>query len=300
MTNPQRPRAFRLPSGDQPPPEAATAEAPPPPRPDVRFVEEPYEIVDAADGVAVPVTPKRRAPWLSILFSALGGLVTIAVGLSVERLIADLFATAPWLGWVALALLLVAVIALTAIVAREALGVWRERKIEALRERALAALSTRDHTAAQEVVQALRGFYADRPALAGGVRRLDAVGDAILDVDDRLALAEGELLAPSTGRPRRPSPRRQARSQPSPRSARGPSSMSPSWSFPPPGCCAGSRQSMAGGPACSASSGSRVRRSPISPSPAAWPWARACCTKCSASGLPLASRPSSARACSTV
>ena len=196
MTNPQRPRAFRIPAADGPPPEAATAEAPLPPRPDVRFVDEPYEIVDAADGVAVPVAPRRRAPWLSILLSALGGLVTIAVGLSVERLITDLFATAPWLGWVALALLGLAAIALTAIVAREALGVWRERKIEALRERALAALSTRDHTGAQGVVQELRGFYADRPALAAGLRRLDAVGDAILDVDDRLALAEGELLAP--------------------------------------------------------------------------------------------------------
>lgn len=193
MTTPQRPRAFRIPAADQAP-SPETAEAPP--RPEVRLVDEPYEIVDAADGVAVPVAPKSRAPWLSILFSALGGLVGIAVGLSIERLITDLFATAPWLGWVALALLVIAGIALTALVAREALGVWRERKIEVLRERALAALSTRDHTAAQGVVQELRGFYADRPALAAGIRRLDAVGDAILDVDDRLALAEGELLSP--------------------------------------------------------------------------------------------------------
>ncbi len=193
MTNPQRPRAFRIPSADQASPETAEAA---PTGPEVRLVDEPYEIVAAADGVAVPVAPRRRAPWLSILLSALGGLVGIAVGLSIERLIADLFATAPWLGWVALALLVVAAFALTAIVAREALGVWRERKIEALRARALAALTTRDHTAAQGVVQELRGFYADRPALAGALRRLDAVGDAILDVDDRLALAEGALLSP--------------------------------------------------------------------------------------------------------
>ncbi|MEH3118390.1 MAG: TIGR01620 family protein [Methylorubrum populi] len=193
MTNPQRPRAFRIPAADAPPaPETAEA----PPRPEVRLVDEPYAIVDAADGVAVPVASRRRAPWLSILLGALGGLVGIAVGLSIERLIADLFATAPWLGWVALALLIVAGVALAAIVAREALGVWRERRIEALRARALGALSTRDHTAAQGVVRDLRGFYADRPALAAAIRRLDAVGDAILDVDDRLALAEGSLLAP--------------------------------------------------------------------------------------------------------
>ena len=206
MTTPpgQRPRAFRIPSGEPAPAPGPAGEgrteAPPPPRaelhPNVRLVDEPYEIVEAADGVPVPVAPRRRAPWGSILFGAVGSLVAIAVGLSLERLVADLFATAPWLGWVALALVALALVALTAIVGREALGVWRERKIEALRERALAALTTRDHTAAQGVVTELRALYADRPALTGGLKRLDAVGDAILDVDDRLGLAEGELLAP--------------------------------------------------------------------------------------------------------
>ncbi len=197
-----RPRAFRLP-GTEPAPAASAeprqetrTEAPPKPAPDIRFVDEPFEIVEAADRVPVPVATRRGPPWLSIFFSALGSLVAIGIGLSLERLVSDLFATAPWLGWVALALLAVAVVALTALVAREALGVWRERKIEALRGRALAALTARDHTAAQGVVQELRGFYADRPALAPALRRLDAVGDAILDVDDRLALAEGELLSP--------------------------------------------------------------------------------------------------------
>ena len=198
MTTPpgQRPRAFRIPSS-----EPATApgpqgtESPPPPRPEVRLVDEPYEIVEAADGVAVPVAP-RRAPWGSVLLGALGGLVALAVGLSVERLVADLFAAAPWLGGVALALVGLALVALAALVGRETLGVLRERRIEALRARALEALAARDHTAAQGVVRELRGLYADRPALAAGLKRLDAVGDAILDVDDRLGLAEGELLAP--------------------------------------------------------------------------------------------------------
>ena len=206
MTTPQgpRPRAFRLPTTEPAPTasseprQEARTEAPPrpeaPPKPDIRFVDEPFEIVEAADRVPVPVAPRRGPPWLSIFVSALGSLVAIGVGLSLERLVSDLFATAPWLGWVALALLAVAAVALLALVGREALGVWRERKIEALRERALAALTARDHTAAQGVVQELRGLYADRPALAAGIQRLDAVGDAILDVDDRLGLAEGELL----------------------------------------------------------------------------------------------------------
>ncbi|GEP10282.1 YcjF family protein [Methylobacterium gnaphalii] len=192
MSSGQRPRAFRIPSGDS----IEMAEAAPPTSENIRLVDEPFEIVEAADGVVVPVARKRRVPWLTLLFSALGGLVSIAIGLSIERLIVDLFSAAPWLGWVALAFLALALIALTAIVAREIAGVWRERRIEALRARAVEALATRDHTAAQAVVQELRTFYADRPALAEGRARLDALGDAILDVDDRIGIAERELLAP--------------------------------------------------------------------------------------------------------
>lgn len=192
----QRPRAFRIPSGET----LETKEAPPPGSETIRLVEEPFEIVEAADGTVVPLAPKRRAPWLSLLFAAVGGLVSIAIGLSIERLIVDLFSAAPWLGWVALALLALALIALSAIVVREIAGVWRERKIEVLRAKAVEALATRDHTAAQGVVRDLRAFYADRPALAEGRARLDALGDAILDVDDRIGIAERELLVPLDAR----------------------------------------------------------------------------------------------------
>ena len=194
----QRPRAFRIPSTEPLPP----SEAPATPSSSVRLVDEPFEIVEAADGAEVPVARKRGAPWLSLLFAALGGLVSIAIGLSIERLIADLFASAPWLGWVALALLALALIALAAIVAREIAGVWRERRIEHLRAAAVEALRARDHTAAQAVVRDLRAFYVDRPALAEARARLDALGDAILDVDDRIGIAERELLAPLDARAR--------------------------------------------------------------------------------------------------
>lgn len=195
MTSPNRPRAFRIPSAE--PSEAVggveTQTAPPS---QVRLVEEPFEIVEAADGTPVPVAPKSRAPWLSLLLVALGGLVSLGVGLSVERLIADLFSAAPWLGGVALALLALAAVAFLAIVIRELSGIWRERKIETIRARAVEAIATRDHSTAQAVVRDLSALYADRSALAAGRTRLDTLGDAILDVDDRIGLAEHELLSP--------------------------------------------------------------------------------------------------------
>ena len=193
MSSTNRPRAFRIPpAAPQDGPEAA---APPPPS-QVRMVDEPFEIVEAADGVAVPVAPKARAPWLSLLLVALGGLVSLGVGLSVERLIADLFSAAPWLGAVALVLLAIATVAFLALVARELSGIWRERQIERIRGKAMEAIATRDHSAAQGVVRELTTLYADRSALAAGRTRLDTLGDAILDVDDRIGLAEHELLAP--------------------------------------------------------------------------------------------------------
>lgn len=201
MSSGSRPRAFRLPPSEAAAPGAETAPPPeqrgaPEPEPGPRIVEEPFEIVPAADGTPVPVAARKGPPWASLFFAALGGLVSIAIGLSVERMIADLFQAAPWLGGLALALLGLAGIAFLAILTRELAGLRRERRIEALREAALGAIATRDHTAAQGVVRDVFAFYADRPGLAGGRQRLDALGDAILDVEDRIGLAEHELLAP--------------------------------------------------------------------------------------------------------
>ncbi|MCK2055448.1 TIGR01620 family protein [Methylobacterium sp. 37f] len=192
MSLTQRPRAFRIPSSTT----VVADEGAVPPPPHVRIVDEPFEIVEAADGVAVPVAPRSRAPWLSLLLVALGGLVSLGVGLSVERMIADLFSAAPWLGGVALVLLAIAAVAFLAIFARELSGIWRERQIERVRAKAVAAIATRDHSSAQAVVRDLSALYADRSALNAGRIRLDTLGDAILDVDDRIGLAEHELLAP--------------------------------------------------------------------------------------------------------
>ena len=195
MSSTQRPRAFRIPNADAPPPVEGVAPMPSASSA-VRIVEDPIEIVDAADGTPVPVAKPGGVPWGGILLSAAGGLVSLGVGLSVERLIADLFQAAPWLGGVAIALLALAGLALLAIVVREMRGLWRERKIEHLRQAAIAAIATRDHSTAQGVVRDLSAFYADRAGLAAGRQRLEASADAILDVDDRIGLAEHELLNP--------------------------------------------------------------------------------------------------------
>ncbi len=188
----RKPRAFRL---DDPDVARAQPGAPEPSAP-VVVVEEPFDAIEAADGTVVPMPERRGAPWLGILISAVSGLILLGLGLALENLVMSLFAVAPWLGWVALGLAALALVAFLAIVAREAVGIWREQRIERLREAAADALSVKDHAAAKRVVAELSVLYAARSSAAPGRARLGGLADEIIDADDRLAIAERELLAP--------------------------------------------------------------------------------------------------------
>ncbi|MGO4387075.1 YcjF family protein [Microvirga sp. 2YAF29] len=179
----RQPRAFRL---DDP---NVTGGA-------VQVTDEPFDAIEAADGIVVPMGERRRAPWLGILISALSGLLLLGLGLAVENLVSDLYAIAPWLGWVALVLAMLASFAFLAIISREVAGIWREQKIEKLREAAIDALAVKDHKAAKSVVSDLLNLYGARSSAAQGSARLKALSDEIIDADDRLAIAERELLAP--------------------------------------------------------------------------------------------------------
>jgi len=179
----RQPRAYRL---DDP---NITAGA-------VQVTEEPFDAIEAADGIVVPMGEKRRAPWLAILLSALSGLLLLGLGLAVENLVMDLYAIAPWLGWVALGLAVLAALAFLAIIGREVAGIWREQKIESLREAAIDALAVKDHRAAKGIVSDLLSLYGGRASAAQGSARLRGLTEEIIDADDRLAIAERELLAP--------------------------------------------------------------------------------------------------------
>lgn len=179
----RQPRAFRLDD-----PSLASGS--------IVVTDEPFDAIEAADGTVVPMGPKRRAPWLGIFLSALTGLLLLALGLAVENLIVDLYAVAPWLGWVALVLAGLAVIAFLALIGREVRGIWREQKIERLREAAVDALAVKDHKGAKAIVSDLLNLYGSRANAVQSSARLMNVMDEIIDADDRLAMAERELLAP--------------------------------------------------------------------------------------------------------
>lgn len=168
----------------------------------VRISRDPDEIIDApGEGRALPA--RRRIAWGSILAASAFALVTLALGVWAEALVRSLFEIAPWLGWAALALAIIAAIALVAVVGRELSGLWRERKIEHLRVAALACLANEDADAARALADELASFYGARPEAARGRAEVAAARDAILEARDRLILAERALLADRDMRARR-------------------------------------------------------------------------------------------------
>src|SRR6195256_5100346 len=78
-----------------------------------------------------PLVPVRRGfRWGALFWSALGGLILLGVGLGVTQLIEDLFARSESLGLLGLAFAAAATLALSVVIAREALGLARLAAIE--------------------------------------------------------------------------------------------------------------------------------------------------------------------------
>lgn len=195
-----KPRAFRLDSPDVAtvPADAAHVHEP---KARILVAEEHGDIVDAPVAGA-DVTPRRRAPWLGLLLSAFGGLAVFGVGLWIDSLVQRLFQISPALAWAAMALAALAGLALLGLLAREALGVLRERKIERLRQAATEAFATNSERDARAVASQLSALYTARPDTARARAALDDIDDTIIDAQDRLAIAERELLAPLDRRAR--------------------------------------------------------------------------------------------------
>ncbi len=189
----RKPRAYRFDDPD------VTVSEPDDPRfaapGGVHVEREPEEIIEAADGALVPMGRRRRIPWLGILFSSVFTLLLFAFGIAAEALIRDLFALAPWLGWVGFVLFVAALVALFAVIGRELSGLWRERKIEHLREGAREAIAQNDSPAALKLADELSSLYARRPETARGRAEVEEVREAILDAEDRLVIVERALLA---------------------------------------------------------------------------------------------------------
>jgi putative membrane protein len=154
-----------------------------------------------SSAVATPEAPKRAGifrgvSWGALFWSALSGLVLMGLGLAVTNLVEDLFARAPWLGAIGLALASIAGLALLAVIVREIAGLVRLSAVESLRDRALEIIASDDREAGKTLTDALLAHTKRIPQLARARARLEDHRGDIIDGRDRVHLAERELMAP--------------------------------------------------------------------------------------------------------
>ena len=162
----------------------------------VRVITEP-ESATVAISVDYPAPSLRRRFLLGTLFwCAAGGLMLLAIGLAVTGLIEDLFARSQELGWLGLALAILATVSLVVIGVREATGLLRLATMERLHQRAADTILTDNRIEGRALVRDLIALTRSMPRLARARAGLEGHLVDIVDGADLVRLAERELMTP--------------------------------------------------------------------------------------------------------
>lgn len=169
-------------------PEVLDAPRPPEPTPAIAIVE------------ALADRRRRGIPWGKLLAGALGGLLSLAIGVWSWQLVEELFSRVDWLGWVALGLGAVALLAGLAIILREVRATLRLREITSLRDRILAAGETISLKDARKLAHETEGLYGARADLAGARTALARHRGEVMDGIDLLRITERDLIGPLDSR----------------------------------------------------------------------------------------------------
>jgi putative membrane protein len=139
---------------------------------------------------------RRGFRWGMLFWCALGGLMLLAVGCAVTDLITNLLARNQELGWLGLALAILATVSLLVIAVREATGLMRLATVEKLRQRAAEMIVSENRIEARALVHELLDLTRRMPHLARGRADLEGHLSEIIDGSDMVRLAERELMTP--------------------------------------------------------------------------------------------------------
>ena len=120
----------------------------------------------------------------------------MALGLAVTNLVEDLYARAPWLGAIGLALAILAGLALLVVMLREIIGLARLATVESLRQRALAVIESDDRDGGRALIDDMLSLTRRIPRLARARARLEGHRADIIDGRDLVRMAERELMSP--------------------------------------------------------------------------------------------------------
>lgn len=162
------------------------------------IVETSFE--DTSAGEALPVPPRRSGFLTRLAWTTGSILLSAGLGLAADRLIRDLFAANEWLGWLGLGVLGAFVVAVLALLVREALALRRLRVLDALRNDAARASRDDDRQRAGAVAERLGAIYAGRADLAHGRDTVATNLPNLFDGREVIALSERSLMAPLDAR----------------------------------------------------------------------------------------------------
>lgn len=159
-------------------------------------VDDPFVATSSLPLPPVAAPRKRRFSFGKLALSALGILLSMALGLWVDSLVRDLFARADWLGYLAIATAVVAILAFLVVIGRELAGLMRLNAVQALRADAVEAGLATTAKPARQVMANLVHLLAAKPQTARGRLRLKETETDIIDGPHLLDLTERELLSP--------------------------------------------------------------------------------------------------------
>jgi putative membrane protein len=187
--DPRQPRAFKL-----------NPSEPQPGSPVLVETADPFDpaLAEAED---VPAASRWRFGLLGVFSIALSAFVSLAIGLWGVRLVEEMAAANPVLGWIAAGLGIVALLALLLMALREWLIMRRLASVETLRNAARKAHAEDDREAARAVAISLVSILDARSTDAG--LELADHAKAIIDGSDLLKIAERLMLGCHRNQPAR-------------------------------------------------------------------------------------------------
>ena len=200
---PPRPRAFRLDDS-----RVAVDSRPAPLAPDA-FILSQHDPIPA--GVPAPIDEaeleieaaqksgliaRSRVTLGGLVWSGIGGLVSLALGLWATDLIEGLFARAESLGIIGVLFGLVFLAGVIGIAAREIIAVGRQTRIAEMHVAFAQARAADDRAAARRLVGQLVTLYSNRPEMARARAQVEEAARAIIDGRDLIDFTERSLLQP--------------------------------------------------------------------------------------------------------
>ena len=180
---------------------------------DPAVIEEPVENAEAGADAFPGSAPASDAPqqtvrptladlgqrglrWGTMLASALAGAALLGAGAWFARLVSAALVREDWVGWLTLALLLVAALASLMLLLREIVGFSRLNRLNRIRKDVARALADSDARRERKVALRLASLYAGRPEQAWSVRRFGEHARDVHDAGELLALADRDMMAP--------------------------------------------------------------------------------------------------------